>query len=194
MNDKENIINNLLNIALELNHKGLEIKNRKKKGLCFKQSVDSYQKILKLDKNNIKAIQGLSRVYLHQKKILKALDFSILGLKMSNSKNKYIFSNSLGNIYRYLGDWDKGKNDNYQKSIIYYLKTIKSNPYPKIATLYWSNLSRSYAGMQNWPKAIESNEKALNLLKKETIPHGNLKKILELENQLYKEYVKRTLL
>jgi len=194
VNNKEGIIQNLLNNALELNHKGLKTKTPKQKIVFFKQSLNLYKKILKIDKKNIKAIQGISRIYLHQKKFSNALNFSLLGLKLSNHKNRYIFLNSLGNIYRYLGDWDKEKNKNYTKSIRYYLETIKLNPYPKIATLYWSNLSRSYAGLQDWSKAIKANEKALKILEKETIPHGNLKKILKLENQLYKEYIKRTLL
>lgn len=190
MDNQENIIKKLLNNALKFNQKALAVNNQKDKMAFFRQSLNCYQEILKIDKNNIKAIQGLSRIYLHQKNFSIAIKFSLLGLQLANSKNKYIFLNSLGNIYRYLGDWNKEKKSNYKKSINYYLKAIKSNPYPQIATLYWSNLSRTYAGLQNWPEAIKSNEKALKLLKKETIPHGNLKKILELENKLYKEYKK----
>ncbi|MEK7520706.1 MAG: hypothetical protein AAB560_01355 [Patescibacteria group bacterium] len=76
-----------------------------------------------------------------------------------------------------------------QKSVVAYKNAAQAQP----MVLYFSNLSVAYAAIKNWKLALSENERALRYLKKEKNPHGNLKKILRLENRLYREYIKRTL-
>ncbi len=189
-----NITNNLIKEGLVFGHRALSTQHLKRKKVFFVKALNAYQKAIKLDPKNRRAIQGIARTYLHQKQFFKSLNFYKKGLSASPKIYRHIFLNGIGNVYRYLGDWNKDRILYYKKSIDYYKKALKANTNTEISALYWSNLSRSYANMQNWKDAIKTNEKTLKILKKEKVNHGNLSKILTLENKLYKEYLKRTLL
>ncbi len=187
--NRQKNIGELLKRGLAIGHKALAAKNALSKKNLFAKALACYRQVLAVDKKNYRAWQGAGRTLLHQKKFKKAMAIYETGRGLASGEKKHLFLNGIGNVYRYAADYDKNRLKMLQKSVAAYKSAARARP----MALYFSNLSVAYAAIKNWTLALSENERALRCLKKEKIPHGNLEKILRLENRLYKEYIKRTL-
>jgi len=135
-----------------------------------------------------------AQILLRQKKFKEALKSYETGLKLAPKNVKHFFYNGLGNVSRYIADYNSQALNCYKKAVQFYQQAIKNAD--KNKGLYWSNLSIAYANLKDWDSAIKAIRKAIPLLKieeKNGIKHGNQIKILKLEERLYQEYKKRTL-
>ena len=185
---------NISNQIFAVDQRALATNNPKQKRRLFNQAIILSKKLLLEDKSvGIWKIYG--RALLHAKRFSEASKIYKNCLKLSDRKEKHIFYNSLGNIFRYKASYDSKVSILYAKSIKFYKLAISAAP-EKRKGLYWSNLSISYACIKDWDKAIGAAKKAISILEKEEqegTNHGNQIKILNLELKLYKEYKKRTL-
>lgn len=175
--------------AFNADQKALAVKSPSRKRALFRLAESLYKKVLTTEPKNLLALRGLATVYLHTLEFSKSITLYRRALSVAPASKKFFYYSSIGNVYRAWASYDTRPDKNYAKSIEYYQKAIRINPN---LVLFWSNLSASYAGLKDWDKAIKAINKALVLLKKEKIPHGNLKKMLTLEKSLYAENKKRT--
>lgn len=186
----------LLRDAFLTDQKAIMEDNQKIKKELFRKSIKIYKNILKNNKNNLEALRGLGRSLLHSLSLQEALSVYKKGLGISKLKNRHVFYNGLGSVYKYMADYSRVNQKLYMESAKIYEAAIKKAPKAALG-IYYSNLSTAYAGLKNWQQAIKTSEKAIRLLKmsqqKLKINYGNQIKILKLENKLYREYKKRTL-
>jgi len=187
--------NKILLKAFRADQKALREKQLSAKKRLFGQSLNLYKKILRSDPGDNKIWRNIARVELHRLRPQQALSAYMKGLKSAKKSEMHFFHNGLGNVSRYIADYDKKRQSDYEKTINFYQKAIKNAPRETVS-LYWSNLSAAYAGLKKWNEAQKAAQKALTLLKQEEdrgIKPDNQIKILELEIKLYNEYKKRTL-
>lgn len=183
-------IESLLSEGFIADQKGIKEKNRSKKESFFKQAERLYRDANLIDKKNLSVIRGLARVALHTNQAKKALRIYKNGLRLADAKSKHYFLNGIANCYRYMAEFNPDDKEYLGAAVDYYKKIP-----PKIrGVIYWSNLAITYAGLKEWKKAISSNMMAQKKLLTEGVDHGNLGRILELEQELYREYSKKTIL
>jgi hypothetical protein len=191
----ERNIRDLLYKAHKKDQQALASKNSRKRRELLERSLSLARKALRY-RENAEAYRQIARVFLHRRALKQSLAKYKSGLQIVKMKEKHLFYNGIGNVYRCMADFQRESRILYKDSVDIYKKAISLAP-KEIRGLYYSNLAASYAGLREWDSAIRAGKKALNLLQQEEerhgIDHGNQLKLLKLEVDLWREYKKRNL-